>query len=215
MNTKIISIEEGNASKEALKEAGEIIKNGGLVAFPTETVYGLGGNALDETASEKIYRAKGRPSDNPLIVHICRMEDIFPIVEEVPETAKKLADEDRMRYVGGQYYVKSEEEMKGLFPYAWDAVENTQRIADRCHVEIEFGVTKLPHFEVPEGYDSWSYLNKLCYDGLRERYGKWQGKDTENGQNRESGFQAGDGFVFDENAPAGDTGQTLKERLDY
>ena len=92
MNTKIISIEEGNASKEALKEAGEIIKNGGLVAFPTETVYGLGGNALDETASEKIYRAKGRPSDNPLIVHICRMEDIFPIVEEVPETAKKLAD---------------------------------------------------------------------------------------------------------------------------
>ena len=92
MNTKIISIEEGNASEEALKEAGEIIKNGGLVAFPTETVYGLGGNALDETASEKIYRAKGRPSDNPLIVHICRMEDIFPIVEEVPETAKKLAD---------------------------------------------------------------------------------------------------------------------------
>ena len=82
-------------------------------------------------------------------------------------------------------------------------------------LEIEFGVVKLPHFEVPEGYDSWSYLNKLCYDGLRERYGKWQGKDTENGQNRESGFQAGDGFVFDENAPAGDTGQTLKERLDY
>ncbi len=76
-------------------------------------------------------------------------------------------------------------------------------------------MVKLPHFEVPEGYDSWSYLNKLCYDGLRERYGKWQDEDTENGQNRESGFQAGDGFVFDENAPAGDTGQTLKERLDY
>ena len=87
------------------------------------------------------------------------------------QTAKKLADEDRMRYEGGQYYVKSEEEMKGLFPYAWEAVENTQRIADRCHVEIEFGVTKLPHFEVPEGYDSWTYLNKLCYDGLYERYG--------------------------------------------
>ena len=87
------------------------------------------------------------------------------------QTAKKLADEDRMRYIGGQYYVKSEEEMKGLFPYAWEAVENTQRIADRCHVEIEFGVTKLPHFEVPEGYDSWTYLNKLCDDGLYERYG--------------------------------------------
>ena len=87
------------------------------------------------------------------------------------QTAKKLADEDRMRYEGGQYYVKSEEEMKGLFPYAWEAVENTQRIADRCHVEIEFGVTKLPRFEVPQGHDSWSYLNKLCYDGLYERYG--------------------------------------------
>ncbi len=88
------------------------------------------------------------------------------------QTAKKLADEDRMRYEGGQYYVKSEEEMKGLFSYAWEAVENTQRIADRCHVDIEFGVTKLPHFEVPEGYDSLTYLNKLCYDGLHERYGE-------------------------------------------
>ena len=106
------------------------------------------------------------------------------------QTGKKLADEDRMRYVGGQYYVKSEEEMKALFPYAWEAVENTQRIADRCHVEIEFGVTKLPKFEVPEGYDSWTYLNKLCSDGLAERYG-------------------------DEHAPAGSTGQTLRERLDY
>ena len=86
------------------------------------------------------------------------------------QTGKKVSDEDRMRYEGGQYYVKSEEEMKGLFPYAWEAVENTQSIADRCNVEIEFGVTKLPHFEVPEGYDSWGYLNKLCDDGLKERY---------------------------------------------
>ncbi len=106
------------------------------------------------------------------------------------QTAKKLSDEDRLRYEGGQYYVKSEEEMKGLFPYAWEAVENTQRIADRCNVEIEFGVTKLPHYEVPEGYDSWTYLNRLCDDGLAERYG-------------------------DGNAPAGETGQTLRERLDY
>ena len=86
------------------------------------------------------------------------------------QTGKKLADEDRMRYEGGQYYVKSEQEMAELFPYARQALENTQKIADRCHVEIEFGVTKLPHFEVPEGYDSWSYLNKLCFDGLKERY---------------------------------------------
>ncbi len=107
------------------------------------------------------------------------------------QTGKKLADEDRMRYEGGQYFVKSEEEMKGLFPYAWEAVENTQRIADRCHVEIEFGVTKLPRYEVPKGYDSWSYLNKLCYDGMEERYGA------------------------DLDVPAGSTGQSLKQRLDY
>ncbi len=86
------------------------------------------------------------------------------------QTGKKVSDEDRMRYEGGQYYVKSEEEMRSLFPYAQEALDNTQKIADRCHVEIEFGVTKLPHFEVPEGYDSWTYLNKLCLDGLHERY---------------------------------------------
>ncbi len=87
------------------------------------------------------------------------------------QTGKKLSDEDRMRYDGGQYYVKSEEEMLELFPYAREAVAKTQEIADRCHVEIEFGVTKLPKFDVPEGYDSWTYLNKLCYDGLEKRYG--------------------------------------------
>lgn len=86
------------------------------------------------------------------------------------QTGKKLADEDRMRYEGGQYYIKSEEEMKKLFPYATEALENTHKIAERCHVDIEFGVTKLPKFEVPKGYDSWSYLNKLCTDGLAERY---------------------------------------------
>ncbi|MCR5404536.1 MAG: DNA polymerase III subunit alpha [Butyrivibrio sp.] len=86
------------------------------------------------------------------------------------QTGKKVSDEDRMRYEGGQYYVKSEQEMRSLFPYALQAIDNTQKIADRCNVEIEFGVTKLPHFEVPEGYDSWTYLNKLCLDGLNERY---------------------------------------------
>lgn len=86
------------------------------------------------------------------------------------QTGKKLSDENRMRYVGGQYYVKSEEEMKKLFPYALEALENTQKIADRCHVEIEFGVTKLPDFPVPEGFTTYEYLRKLCYDGLKERY---------------------------------------------
>lgn len=75
-----------------------------------------------------------------------------------------------MRYEGGQYFVKSEEEMRALFPYASQAIDNTQKIADRCNVEIEFGVTKLPHFDVPEGYDSWTYLNKLCHEGLVRRY---------------------------------------------
>ncbi|MCQ2524640.1 MAG: DNA polymerase III subunit alpha [Lachnospiraceae bacterium] len=86
------------------------------------------------------------------------------------QTGKTIHDENRLRYEGGQYYVKSEEEMRGLFPYALEALDNTQKIADRCNVEIEFGVTKLPHFEVPEGYDSWTYLNHLCYEGLKERY---------------------------------------------
>ena len=125
-------------------------------------------------------------------VHYTYADDVEPHdILLCLQTGKKLSDEDRMRYEGGQYYVKSEEEMKGLFPYAWEAVENTQWIADRCNVEIEFGVTKLPKFDVPEGYDSWTYLNKLCYDGLIERYGE------------------------DPDAPAGSTGQTLRERLDY
>ena len=116
-----------------------------------------------------------RELDIPLVctndVHYTYAEDVKPHdILLCLQTGKKLADEDRMRYEGGQYFVKSEEEMKGLFSYAWEAVENTQRIADRCHVEIEFGVTKLPHFEVPSGYDSWTYLNRLCEDGMKERY---------------------------------------------
>ena len=87
------------------------------------------------------------------------------------QTGKKLQDEDRMRYEGGQYFVKSPEQMAELFPYAPEALENTHRIAQRCHVEIEFGVTKLPKFDVPAPYTSWEYLNKLCYEGLEERYG--------------------------------------------
>lgn len=86
------------------------------------------------------------------------------------QTGKRLQDEDRMRYEGGQYYVKSPQEMAKLFPYIPEALANTQKIADRCNVEIEFGVTKLPKFDVPEPYTSWEYLNKLCYEGLEERY---------------------------------------------
>ena len=86
------------------------------------------------------------------------------------QTGKKVADEKRMRYEGGQYYVKSEEEMRELFSYIPEAIDNTAKIAERCNVEIEFGVTKLPRYEVPEGYDSWGYLNHLCSEGFKERY---------------------------------------------
>ena len=124
-------------------------------------------------------------------VHYTYADDVKPHdILLCLQTGKKLSDTDRMRYEGGQYYVKSEDEMRLLFPYATEALENTEKIAQRCNVNIEFGVTKLPHFEVPEGYDSWTYLNKLCTDGVRERYG-------------------------DENLPAGDTGLTLRQRLDY
>ena len=91
MKAKLVYIDPEDPDMDALREAGEIIKKGGLVAFPTETVYGLGGNALDKEASEKIYAAKGRPSDNPLIVHIADMEDLYKIAKNVPFAAKKLA----------------------------------------------------------------------------------------------------------------------------
>lgn len=104
-------------------------------------------------------------------VHYTTAEDADPHdILLCLQTGKKLADEDRMRYEGGQYYVKSPREMEALFPYALEALENTHRIAQRCHVEIEFGVTKLPKYDVPRGYTSWEYLNKLCFDGLEERY---------------------------------------------
>ena len=104
-------------------------------------------------------------------VHYTTAEDAEPHdILLCLQTGKKLADEDRMRYEGGQYYVKSPEEMERLFPYALEALENTHKIAERCHVEIEFGVTKLPKYDVPDGYTSWEYLNRLCFDGLSERY---------------------------------------------
>ena len=86
------------------------------------------------------------------------------------QTGKKLSDENRMRYEGGQYYLKSAEEMAEIFPYALQALENTNQIAKRCNVDIEFGVTKLPKYDVPEGYTSWEYLNKLCFEGLERCY---------------------------------------------
>ena len=104
-------------------------------------------------------------------VHYIRAEDAEPHdILLCIQTQHKVQDEDRMRYEGGQFYLKSEEEMRALFPYALQAVENTGKIAGRCHVEIEFGKYKLPKFDVPEGYTSWEYLKHLCYEGIKRRY---------------------------------------------
>ncbi len=104
-------------------------------------------------------------------VHYTYAQDVEPHdILLCIQTGKKLMDEDRMRYEGGQYYVKSPEEMEQLFPYAPQALENTWKIANRCQVEIEFGVTKLPKFDVPAPYTSWEYLNKLCFEGLERVY---------------------------------------------
>lgn len=104
-------------------------------------------------------------------VHYTYADDVKPHdILLCIQTGKKLSDENRMRYEGGQYFVKSEEEMKTLFPYALEAIENTQKIADRCEVEIEFGVTKLPKYDVPDNTTSPEYLRKLCFEGLEKRY---------------------------------------------
>ena len=92
MRAEVVAMDAAHLNMEAIRKAGEILKKGGLVAFPTETVYGLGGNALDPKASQKIYAAKGRPSDNPLIVHIAEMDRLYEITREVPEKAKLLAE---------------------------------------------------------------------------------------------------------------------------
>ena len=104
-------------------------------------------------------------------VHYIRAEDAEPHdILLCIQTQHKVQDEDRMRYEGGQFYLKSEEEMLSLFPYAKEAVENTSKIAQRCHVDIEFGKYKLPKFDVPEGFTSWEYLKHLCYEGIHRRY---------------------------------------------
>ena len=96
------------------------------------------------------------------------------------QTGKKKSDEDRMRYEGGQYFLKSPEEMADLFKYAPQALENTEKIAKRCNVTFEFGVTKIPSFPVPEGYTSWTYLKELCENGLHKRYPVFKGEKDEN-----------------------------------
>ncbi len=153
------------------------------IALHFQEIYGVGNYFLEmqdhgiseqRLVNQELFRMSAE-TGIPLIctndVHYTYADDAAPHdVLLCIQTGKKLIDEDRMRYEGGQYYIKSEAEMLELFPYAREAIENTQKIADRCNVEIVFGESKLPHYESPEGYDSWSYLNKICEDGLKARY---------------------------------------------
>ncbi len=133
--------------------------------------HGISETQLVNQGLLRMSRETGIPLVATNDVHYTYADDVKPHdILLCLQTGKKLADEDRMRYEGGQYYIKSEEEMKALFPYALEALENTQKIADRCQVEIEFGVTKLPKYDVPDGWTSWEYLNMLCHEGLAERY---------------------------------------------
>ena len=158
--------EEG---KEAALRYGRIFGKGNF--FLELQDHGIAEQQLVNQGLLRMSRETGIPLVATNDVHYTYADDVKPHdILLCLQTGKKLADEDRMRYEGGQYYIKSEEEMKALFPYALEALENTQKIADRCQVEIEFGVTKLPKYDVPDGWTSWEYLNKLCHEGLAERY---------------------------------------------
>ncbi|MDO5145739.1 MAG: DNA polymerase III subunit alpha [Eubacteriales bacterium] len=128
--------------------------------------------------------------DIPLVVtndvHYIREEDAVPHdLLLCIQTGKMVSDEDRMRYEGGQFFLKSEEEMQKIFPYAREALENTHKIAERCNVEIVFGEQKVPKFDVPEGYEAFSYLKELCENGLKKRYGDKITKELEERLNYE------------------------------
>ena len=159
-----------NEAKEAAQELQEIFGEGNF--FLELQDHGI---ADQQTVNQGLMRMQ-----QELHIGLVATNDVHYIYDTDAEahdillciqTGKKVADEDRMRYEGGQYYLKSEEEMAALFPYAGEALENTHKIAERCHVEIEFGQYKLPHFDVPQGYTSESYLRELCESGLKERYG--------------------------------------------
>ena len=171
----------GQVAREITRDDYEAAK---ATALKYEACFGKGNYFLEMQdhgipAQKKVNAALMRMHEETGIDLICTNDCHYTNAEDAGahdlllciQTGKKVQDEDRMKYEGGQYFVKSEEEMREIFKYAPEALENTQRIADRCNVEIEFGNTKLPHFEVPEGYDSESYLTKLCNDGLVRRYG--------------------------------------------
>ncbi len=129
-----------------------------------------------QTQVNSVIMRMSKELDIPLVVtndvHYIKEEDAVPHdILLCIQTGKLVTDKDRMRYEGGQFFLKSEEEMQKVFPYAKEAMENTHKIAERCNVEIVFGEQKVPKFDVPEGYDAFSYLRELCEKGLVKRYG--------------------------------------------
>ncbi|MEG1901437.1 MAG: DNA polymerase III subunit alpha [Clostridium sp.] len=152
-------------------------------ALRYQTIFGEGnfflelqdhGIAMQKTVNQGLLRMS-QELNIPLVAtndtHYIYKEDVEPHdILLCIQTGKKVTDENRMRYEGKEFYLKSEEEMKQVFPYALEALENTHKIAERCNVEFEFGVTKLPRFDVPEGFTAWEYLNKLCREGFEKRY---------------------------------------------
>lgn len=179
----IIALSACLAGEVARYLARGMYEDAKIVALRYQDIFGKGNFFLElqdhgipeqQTVNQQLLRMH-RETGIDLVatndVHYTMAEDAEPHdVLLCLQTQKKLSDENRMRYEGGQYYVKSPEEMARLFPYALEALENTHKIAERCHVEIEFGVTKLPKYDVPDGLTSWEYLNKLCYEGLEQRY---------------------------------------------
>ena len=135
--------------------------------------HGIREQTLVNTGLIRMSKETGIPLVATNDVHYIMAEDDVPHdLLLCIQTGKLVTDEDRMRYEGGQYYLKSEEEMRKIFPYAPEALDNTHKIAERCNVEIEFGIQKVPRYDVPEGYDAESYLRSLCSEGLKKRYGE-------------------------------------------
>ena len=180
----------GEVARGIVKGNYEVSKE---AALRYQKIFGKGNFFLElqdhGIEAQKLVNTELMRMSRELEIPLVATNDIHYIMEEdnIPhdillciQTQKKVADEDRMRYDGGQYFLKSEEQMKKLFPYALQALENTHKIADRCNVDIEFGVRKLPKFKVPEQFAegtsdemeaSWNYLSYLCNEGLKKRYG--------------------------------------------
>lgn len=179
----IIALSACLAGEVATKLTQGFYEEAKQAALEHEAIFGKGnyflelqdhGIADQQTVNQGLLRISKETG-----IELVATNDIHYVYEEDAEahdillciqTGKKVADDNRMRYDGGQYYLKSQEEMESLFPYAKQAIENTGKIASRCNVEIVFGEQKVPKYEVPEGFTSYTYLKKLCEEGLAKRY---------------------------------------------